>query len=303
MRIGITMGLGARREATVGGLIDRALELEAAGFASVWLPNAFSFDAITALAAVGARTSTIEIGTAVVPTFPRHPVVMAQQAITAQQACEGRFTLGVGLSHKVMMEDALGIPFEHPARHMKEYLSVLAPLLERGTVSYKGSEYQVEASLSLSVEKPLALLVAALGPEMLRLAGTFADGTITSWVGPKTLAEHVVPLIARAASEAGRPVPRIAVGLPVVVTDDPDAVRAGMAPQVEFYNGLPSYRAMFDREGASGAAEVAIVGNEKEVIAQLGRIRDAGATDFLAQPIGAGPGSTARTMALLASLL
>ena len=294
MKISLTIGLGARGETTVAGLVSRAQELEAEGFHGVWMPTAFGFDALTALAVVASQTKRVEIGTAVVPTFPRHPVVMAQQALTAQSAAEGRFTLGIGLSHKVMMEDALGIPYEHPAKHMHEYLSVLAPLLRGEPANFQGETYRVNTPVTIAAA-PVQLLVAAMGPAMLKLAGTFADGTITSWVGPKTLASHIVPVIAAAAAKAGRPTPRIAVGLPIVLTDNAEAARAQIAQGSAWYNTLPSYRAMFEREGVAGPADIALVGNKAALDAALGRLEEAGATDFLAQLIPAGPGTVQAT--------
>ena len=294
MKISLTIGLGARGETTVAGLVSRAQELESEGFHGVWMPTAFGFDALTALAVVASQTKRVEIGTAVVPTFPRHPVVMAQQALTAQSAAEGRFTLGIGLSHKVMMEDALGIPYEHPAKHMHEYLSVLAPLLRGEPANFQGETYRVNTPVTIAAP-PVQLLVAAMGPAMLKIAGTLADGTITSWVGPKTLASHVVPAIAAAAAKAGRPTPRIAVGLPIVLTDNADAARAQIAQGSAWYNTLPSYRAMFEREGVAGPADIALVGNKAELDAALGRLEEAGATDFLAQLIPAGPGAVQAT--------
>jgi F420-dependent oxidoreductase-like protein len=265
----------------------------------MWLPNAFGFDAITALAVVGSHVDGIEIGTAVVPTFPRHPVVMAQQALTAQAAAGGRFVLGIGLSHKAMMEDQLGLPFEHPARHMREYLSVLAPMLRGEAVSFTGTQYRVDAAVTIGSAPPVPLLVAALGPEMLALAGAFADGTITSWVGPKTVASHIAPRITGAAREAGRGAPRIVVGLPIAVTDDVDGARAQLAGQAAWYNSLPSYRAMLDREGVAGPADVALIGDAASLDAQLERLAEAGATEFAAQVIPMGPGTVSRTMEYL----
>ena len=302
MKISMTIGLGARGEATVPGLVSRARELEAAGFHGVWMPTAFGFDALTALAAVAGQTTRVELGTAVVPTFPRHPVVMAQQALTVQSMAGGRFTLGIGLSHKVMMEDALGIPYEHPAKHMAEYLAVLAPLLRGEAANFQGETYRVNTPMTVSAP-PVQLLVAAMGPAMLKLAGKFADGTITSWVGPKTLAGHIVPTIAAAAAKVGRPTPRIAVGLPIVLTKDVDAARAQLAQQVAWYNSLPSYRAMLDREGVDGPADIALIGDEQDVDRALGRLKEAGATDFLAQLISVGPGSTQATMEYLTARL
>lgn len=301
MRIGITVGLGARAERTISGLIERAGEVERLGFDSLWMPAAFSFDPITALVALGRETSRLEIGTAVVPTFPRHPVVMAQQALTAQAALDGRFTLGIGLSHKVMMEDALGLAFEHPAEHLREYLAVLAPLLAGAPVAFHGDQYRVEAAVDIEGAAPVPLLVAAMGPLVLRLAGRLTDGTITSWVGPRTLEGHIVPTIQEAAEAAGRSAPRVAVGLPITLTDDADGARTRLATQTAWYSTLPSYRAMFEREGVAGPADVALVGDETALDAGLDQLRDAGATDFLAQIMSDGPGSAARTLEYLAA--
>lgn len=300
MRIGLTVGLGARAERTIPGLIERAKEAEHRGFDSLWMPAAFGLDPITALVAVGRETSGLEIGTAVVPTFPRHPVVLAQQALTAQSALDGRFTLGIGLSHQVMMEDALGIAYERPAEHLGEYLAVLAPLLAGAPVSFRGERYRVEASVDVEGAAPVPLLVAAMGPLVLRLAGRLTDGTITSWVGPRTLHEHVVPTIRQAAESAGRSDPRVAVGLPITLTDDADATRARLATQTAWYATLPSYRSMFEREGVAGPADVALIGDEAALDAGLARLRDAGATDYLAQIMSSGPSSAARTFEYLA---
>lgn len=303
MNIGITVGVGARSETTIDGLAARLQQLEQMGFRSAWMPTAFGLDAITALAAAGRGLSRIEIGTAVVPTFPRHPVAMAQQALTAQMALSGRFTLGIGLSHKVMMEDQLGIAYDKPARHMREYLTVLAPLLRNEAVSHTGDAYRVNTSVTVPDTAPVPLLVAAMGPVMLKLAGTLADGTITSWVGPRTLAEHIVPAITTAAREAGRPAPRIVAGLPIALTDDAPAARAQVGTQTAWYDTLPSYKAMLDREGVSGPGDVALVGNAAELDAALARLADAGVTDFAAQIVSTGPGTPARTAEYLATKL
>ena len=236
-----------------------------------------------------------------VPTFPRHPVVMAQQALTAQAALGGRFTLGIGLSHKVMMQDSLGLSFDHPAAHLREYLAVLAPLLVGRPVSFHGEEYQVEAAVDVEGGAPVPLLIAAMGPVVLRLAGALTDGTITSWVGPRTLDEHTVPTIQRAASDAGRPAPRVAVGLPIMLTDDADGARERLAARSAWYSTLPSYAAMFEREGVDGPAGVALIGDEAALDAGLGRLRDAGATDYLAQIMADDSASAARTFDYLAA--
>ena len=301
MRIHVTAGLGARNESTVEGLAERAVKLESLGFAGMWMPHSSGIDAMTALAVAATRTSTIELGTAVVPTFPRHPHAMAQQALTVQAIAGGRFTLGIGVSHKSMMQDSLGIPFERPAAHTREYLSVLGPLLEGRAASFHGDIFEVEAVATVGGSSRVPVLVAALGPAMLKIAGTLADGTITSWAGPKTLESHIVPRISAAANEAGRPSPRIAVGLPIVVTDDEAGAREMVGKVTAHYNDLPSYRAMFDIEGAAGPGDVIIAGNEKSVAAALDRLAQCGATDYLAQFVSVGAGSVQRTFEFLAT--
>lgn len=301
MRIGITVGLGSRSESTVDGIAARIADAEARGFASVWSTNAFGFDAITALAAAARGTHRVELGTAVVPTYPRHPVVMAQQALTAQSALGGRFTLGIGLSHETTVTGALGIPFERPARHMREYLSVLTPLLDGNPASVEGDLYNVKARVFVGEVPRVPVVVAALGPAMLKLAGEMADGTITSWVGPRTLETHIVPRITKGAQAAGRPAPRVVVGLPIVLTSDPEGARNRFAPSVTGYGNLPSYRAMFEIEGVESPADVALFGDAATLGKALDQLADAGATDFQAQVISAEPGSASRTLDFLGS--
>jgi 5,10-methylenetetrahydromethanopterin reductase len=301
MNIGITVGLGARAESRINGLAERLSEFEERGFSSVWMTNAFAFDAMTALSAAGRGTSRIEIGTAVVPTYPRHPVVMAQQALTTQDALDGRFTLGVGLSHEGTITESLGIPFETPAKHMREYLGVMLPLLEGKPASIAGDLYRVDATLMAPAAGRVPVVVAAMGPLMLKLAGTLTEGTITSWVGLRTLADHIVPKITKAAETAGRLAPRIIAGLPVALTSDADAGRDYLAARVGFYDTLPSYKAMFDREGVGRGADVALIGDEAALDAELKRLEETGATDFAAQVVRVESGSPARTIDYLES--
>ncbi|MGH7859220.1 MAG: TIGR03564 family F420-dependent LLM class oxidoreductase, partial [Candidatus Binatia bacterium] len=231
-------------------------------------------------------TSRIEVGTAVVPTYPRHPVVMAQQALTVQSALGGRFTLG--------------IPFERPVRHMREYLEVVLPLVRGEAAALDGELYKVRARVGVRTD-PVPVVIAALGPRMLEVAGELVDGTILSWVGHKTIETHIAPRIGKAAANAGRQAPRIIAGLPISVTDDRDAAREAFAPSVTGYGALPSYRAMFDIEGAERPADVALFGDEAALDAELRRLEDAGATDFQAQVVNSGPGSSTRTLEFLAS--
>ncbi|MEW6273297.1 MAG: TIGR03564 family F420-dependent LLM class oxidoreductase [Thermodesulfobacteriota bacterium] len=306
MRIGIGVGEISGNPVTIDDLVAQTRAAERDGFASAWFANIFGFDAILAAAICGRETSRIEVGTAVVPTYPRHPTAMAQQAISASAACRGRFTLGIGLSHQLVIEGMLGLSFAKPFSHMREYLAVLLPLLREGKVAYEGEEFRVSSTLSVAGAKPPPVLIAALAPKMLGLAGNEADGTITWMTGPKTLREHTIPTIQEAAAKAGRPAPRVVAGLPIAVTEDVAAARevAGRAFQV--YGFLPSYRAMLDREGASGPADVAVVGDESAVGEQISRLAAIGVTDLLATvyPVGDdAAASMARTRALLVSLL
>jgi F420-dependent oxidoreductase-like protein len=265
------------------------------------MPQIFGLDALTALAVAGSQVPVIELGTAVVPTYPRHPMVLAAQALTTAAACERRLVLGIGLSHRVVIESMFGYSFDKPARHMREYLSILLPLLREGSVNFVGKTMRAQGSVNAPEGRPVPVLLAALAPRMLRLAGGWADGTITWMTGPATVASHIVPTMAAAATEAGRPAPRVVVGLPVCVTGDADRARERAAKSFEMYGYLPSYRAMLDREGVAGPADVAVVGDEASIAAQLRRIAEGGATDFMAAPFG-GKDERAETVSLLAAL-
>ncbi len=303
MRIGIGIGEISNDRPAIDGLIEQAQRAERDGFASVWFANIFGVDALTAAALCGHATTRIALGTGVVPTYPRHPFAMAQQALTTQAACGGRFVLGIGLSHQVVIETMLGLSYAKSYSHMREYLAVLAPLIREGAVSYSGSEYRVAANLTIPGATPCPILVAALAPKMLALAGSVGDGTITWMTGPKTLRDHTIPRIREAAAAAGRPAPRIVVGLPVAVTNDPKAARESASRIFQVYGGLPSYRAMLDREGAEGPADVAMVGDESAVGEQIEQLRSIGVTDFLASPFPAGGDAAASLERTRAALL
>jgi F420-dependent oxidoreductase-like protein len=213
--------------------------------------------------------------------------MLAAQALTVQAASGGRLTLGVGLSHQLVIENVFGLSFDKPARHMREYLEILMPLLAGDQVTYAGETLKASTFGPLQIDAPGPdVLVAALGTVMLHIAGHMATGTITWMTGPATIEDHIGPTIRAAAEEAGRPLPQIGVGLPVCVTDDPAAARAKAAETFAVYGHLPSYRAMLDREGADGPADVAIVGSADEVTAQVRRLSDIGATDFCGAPFG-----------------
>ena len=297
MRIGL--GTGGR---TIADAVEATKQAEADGFASVWFSNIFGLDAMTVCAVAGAATSTIELGTFVVPTFPRHPHALAQQASSTNDAAGGRFTLGIGLSHQVVIEVMFGLSYDRPARHMEEYLSVVMPLLHEGKVQHSGDVYQVAGNLEKNgAPHPPSVVVAALGPKMLEITGRLADGTATWTTGVKTLGDHIVPTITAAADKAGRPAPRIIAGLPVCVTEDRDAARELAAKQFAVYGTLPAYRAMLDREGAATPGDIALVGDEEAVAAQVRELADAGVTDFGGSLYGT-PEQVARGRELLRSL-
>jgi F420-dependent oxidoreductase-like protein len=302
MRIGIMSGHG-RQDETLDDLVTKAKDLEARGFHTMWVANIFAIDAITANAIIGRETTTIELGTAVVPTYPRHPTAMAQQALTAQSACKGRFTLGIGLSHQIVIEGILGLSYARRAKHMREYMSVLGPLLRGEKASHQGEEYNVTIEMPVPGSQPVSALLAALGPQMLEIAGAVADGTILWMTGANTIENHVVPTIQKAATEAGRPVPRIVAGLPIVLSDNEAEDRAAVGEIMSHYGHIPSYRAMLDREGAAGPGDVALVGNAQQLDDALRRLEDVGVTDFDAALIPTDETAEARTLDFLSSRL
>ena len=303
MRIGIGLGrIIGGGASTVDGLLGEAQRAERAGFASIWLHNILDFDALTVLALAGRETERIELGSFVVPTYPRHPVALAQQALSAQAATGGRLVLGIGLSHQFMIEGMFGLDYSQPIPHMREYLTVLNGLLAGEDTSFEGERYRVATKLRVSGATKPTVLVAALGPAMLRLSGQLADGTATWMGGLSYLRDIAVPTITDAAAQAGRPAPRIVAGLPVCVTDDPVAAREAIAQFWAMNARLPSYRATLDRGGADGPGAIAIVGNEAEVERQFRALAEAGVTDLVAALSGAPDGGLPRTYELLADL-
>ena len=302
MRMGIMLGAdGVRRD--LDGLIAIAKQAEQVGLDDVWLANIFSFDAITTLALIGRETERIGLGTAVTPSYPRHPTAIAQQALTAQAACKGRFTLGVGLSHKLFIEDMLGLSYQRRAAHMREYLQVLMPLVRGETLSYEGEEYRVRGlRMDIPGSEGMPVLVAALGPAMLKVAGQLADGTSTWMVGPKTMQGHIIPALAAAAEGAGKPAPRVVGGYPIALTAKPDEARAVVGKGLRIYVRMPSYRAMLDREGVGGPQDIAILGDENLLRREIKRLEDMGVTHFNAAIMGVEDGAYERTLKFLGSL-
>lgn len=305
MKIGINGSSLIALGAPVAQMVDAAVEAEKAGFSSFWLAQLAVPDALTVLALCGARTNTIELGTAVVPTWPRHPLMLAGQALTVQEATGNRLALGLGLAHKSSVESTLKIPFATPAKHMDEYLSVLLPAMTDRKVSFTGDIWsgEVEGVNGVPGARPPTLLLAAMGPRMLRLAGERADGTILWLSGPKVIKTRIKPALEDAASAAGRPAPRISASVPVCVTDKPDDVRAVIAQLLVGYNDLPSYRGVMDGEGAEGPADVSLVGSAEQVREGLAAFADAGTTDFGALEFFTNADELAATRAVLTDAL
>jgi F420-dependent oxidoreductase-like protein len=288
MRIGVNTNpsAGGGRPASIDQMIEQILRLESLGFATAAFAQISGMDVLTLIALAAQRAQRIEFETAVVPIYGRHPVALAQQALTVNAATQNRLVLGLGLSHKPVVENRWGLSFERPAEYMQEYLNILLPLLRGEAVEYSGERLKANTQITLAESTPPSVVLAALGERMLRIAGEHADGTALWMVGPKTLGSHIMPIITQAANAAGRPQPRIFVGLPICVTDNAAAARERAARSLANYGQLPSYRAMLDREGAAGPADVMLVGTESEVERQLARLEEAGATDLTAAPMG-----------------
>jgi len=285
-------------------IVAHAAAAEADGFPSYWVAQLGAPDALTVLGVAGQATSTIELGTAVISTWPRHPLMLAAQALTASDLSGGRIALGIGLAHKPTVESTLHIPFERPARHMDEYLSVLLPALTERAVDFRG---EIWSGSTESLGGPAdvaapAVLLAAMGPRMLELAGGRTDGTILWLSGPRVIEAEIAPAVTAAAAQAGRAAPRIVASVPVSVTRQPDVIRGLVAAVLGSYNDLPSYRRVMDLEGVSGPEDVALIGDEEAVRSGIARFAAAGVTDFSALEVGVDDDEVARTRALLRAL-
>ena len=291
MKIGTVLN-----EAPLPQLIEAAQKVEAAGLSNIWMANIFGYDAISILAILGRETSRIGLGTAVTPTYPRHPTAIAQQALTTAAVTNNRFTLGIGLSHKLVIEDMFGMSYDKPAKHMREYLSILMPLARGETANFDGEQYTVRGvNIAVPGAEPLPVVIAGLGPVMLRLAGEMTDGTSTWMVGPQTMADHIVPGL-------GRDDATVVGGVPIALTTNVESAREKIAKDLVIYGQLPSYRAMLDREGIDGPADLAIVGDENTLRGEIKRFQDAGVTHFSAAIMDVEEGAYDRTLDFLSTL-
>jgi F420-dependent oxidoreductase-like protein len=298
MDIAIGLGVDGPLEKT----LERAAALRERGFTRMWSSQIFGPDTLTVFAVVGREYRDLDLGTAVVPIQTRHPTMLAAQARTVQEAIGGRLSLGIGLSHKAVVEGMWGISFDRPASYMGEYLAALAPMLRGERVSVHGERVSASTigALGPGETRTPGLLVAALAPKMLEMAGTVADGTLTWMTGVKTIASHVAPTINAAAAAAGRPAPRVVCSLPISVTGDVADTMAKVNESHAIYGTLPSYRAMLDREGAEGPADVGLFGTREQVLEKLHELAGAGVTEFSASMTGEADDREATYDALIA---
>jgi F420-dependent oxidoreductase-like protein len=303
MKIGLNIGLDAG--STLERQIEAVTEAEKAGFDSFWAGHGVANDVLTMLAMAGTRTSRITLGTAVIPLRqPRGPVALAQQALTVQAATQGRLVLGIGSPPPVSLP-IWRVSDVSPVLFMREYVTILNGLLQTGSVDFHGKVFDATASLSVPESGPCPVMLGALGPAMLRLAGELADGTITWLTGPKTVETYIAPTISQAAQEAGRPTPTVCVSVPVAVTNDMAAGKEAATQYFERYGNAPHYQRLMEIEGVSKPADLAIMGNQSEVERQIQSMADAGATVFegFVFPVGSDAAASRKeTLGVLSAL-
>jgi F420-dependent oxidoreductase-like protein len=313
MRIGLMIGPErGRYRNKIERMQADARWAEAEGLATVWIPQIpDEFDALTAATLVGAATTRIEIGTAVVPVQPRHPIALAQQVLSVQAVCEGRLALGLGVSHHWVIDEMLGLPYERPVPTMRSYLDVLDQALRGpGPVDVENEMFRIHNPLDITDVAPTPVLLAALGPLMLRLCGERADGTILWMADERAIGTHVVPNLARAATEAGRPSPRVVAGVPVCLCADHE-VEAAVARTNRILAEAevsPNYQKLLDHGDAKSVGDILVAGSEAAIVKRLRAFADAGVTDLSVRVVPIGDNreelisSSKRTRGLLGSL-
>ncbi|WP_344239286.1 TIGR03564 family F420-dependent LLM class oxidoreductase [Kribbella hippodromi] len=283
MRIGLWIEEEGKSIAELGAVAKAA---EDAGIDRIWFSQRLGWDALTLIAGVAPYTSTIGYAVGVVPVYPRHPIALASQALSVQALTGNRLTLGVGSSHPHMMEGMFGLSMERPAAYVREYVEALGPLLTGEPTSYEGERVIARGQVQIAGAEAPELIVAALGPRMLKIAGELTAGTTTSWAGPEVIENFIRPTIDRAATAAGRPEPQVIAGACVAITDDPDTTRAWIKSRFGMAGEMPAYRAVLDRGGKAGPEDTAVLGDEETVAKELKRYAEAGTTEFLFCPVG-----------------
>ena len=284
-------GVVLRPNPSAANLVDDAIATaslaQSAGVDQIWLGQRVDYDAIGLAGLIGAAVPGLGVGTSVVPVNPRHPLLVASQAQTAQAASHGNFSLGLGLGSHDPERQAFGTSWPDPLGRLREHLTVLRSIFDTGSVDFHGDQYSAAPAWPVGVAggTPVPVYVAAMGPRALRVSGELADGTMPFLAGPRTIAEFIEPAIAGAAAEAGRPRPRIIAAVPVLLTSDVDAGRAAATRQLGFYEAIPSYRRAIAREGVDHVADLAAIGSADAVRRHLKRYLDAGATDVVLNPL------------------
>ena len=305
MRLGLFIG-AVPTGLTLNEQVKQIIEAEKSGLDSFWLAQTGESDVLTTIALAGGETDRIELGTGVIPTYTRHPNVLAQQAVTVNSAVGGRLLLGIGPSHKPNTE-GLGLRYERPAQHIREYVQILRSLTDSAEVDFRGEYYTgLTTRFNLEGSTPFPILVSALAPRMLQIAGELADGTVTWMAGVTALRNYLIPEIRRAASEAGRSDPRVVVGVPVAVVDDQEEGRSVASEVFSVYGKLDNYRRILDRGEVEGPASVAITGDENSVASQIEEYASIGVTDLVAMPYPVGANkenSLSRTRDLLINIV
>jgi F420-dependent oxidoreductase-like protein len=302
VRIGLTGG-----GSSVDKVVEQATRAEADGFASLWYASVVTGDPLVAIAVAGRETSRIELGTAVLQTYPCHPLLQANRAASVVDAM-GRpgFTLGIGPSHEPVIRGVFGLSYDHPGRSTEEYVRILTGALRGEVVDVDGEDWSAHTAGRMAPgAHPVPILVAALGARLLRVAGELTDGAVLWMAPPRAIESHIAPRLHAAASASGRSAPRIVAGLPVVVHDDETAARSAVAAGATMYAGMANYQRVLDVGGAASVADAAIVGDEQSVRRQLQGLLDAGATDIWAAVVPAGDDkarSIRRTTELLKEL-
>uniref|UniRef100_A0A5Q5BRC0 Luciferase-like protein n=2 Tax=unclassified Mycobacterium TaxID=2642494 RepID=A0A5Q5BRC0_MYCSS len=305
MRIGLTGG-----GSSVDKIVAHAQRAEADGFSSLWYASAVGGDPLVAMAIAGRATGSIELGTAVLQTYPCHPLLQANRVAAAANAM-GRpgLTLGLGPSHEPIVRDVLGLSYDHPARNTREYLRIVSGLLAGVEVDFDGTDWSTHsAGRMAALDHRVPVLLSALSPRMLRIAAEFADGVVLWMASASAIAGRIAPVLREAANAQGKPAPRIVAGLPVAVHDDADEARAAISATASSYERMTNYQNIIRAGGGERAADVGIVGDEGAVARQLAELIDAGATDVWAQPVAVGAdraqlsASLKRTRGLLSEL-
>lgn len=297
--------------ANAAGLVDGIVAAEAAGVQAAWLTSGgVAPDPLAVFAAAALRTERILLGTCILPTFPRHPLAMAQGAVTVDSLAPGRLRLGVGPSHKPSVEPMYGIPFERPLEHLREYLTILRAILQQGEVQFEGK--RLTARARIGAPTGVKVMASALRPNGFRVCGELAEGAI-SWVCPLPyLRDVAIPAIREGAAKAGREAPPLVAHVPTVVSEDRDLVYGAARRQIGFYPRVPFYSQMFQDAGFPEAKDgelsdrmidaVVVWGSEEQVVERLREVPSFGAGELLAMPIVTDPDATARTVAALGKL-